>query len=213
MPHGVTPPSGTGSAEAARRLLAAGDRPVALAVGAHLPHKNLSGLLAGLAALPAPERPLLAIAGQGTDDGELAREAAALGVEDDVRLLGAVDRGTLEDLYAAATLLISPTLHEGFGLPILEAMVRGVPVACSDLPVLREVAGDDAVYLDPHDPRSIARALADTRAHGAEVERRRQAGLRRAGAYTWRAAAERTAAAYEAALAAPRSTTAKTRFV
>jgi glycosyltransferase involved in cell wall biosynthesis len=213
VPHGVTPPSGTGSAEAARRVLAAGDRPVALAVGAHLPHKNLFGLLAGLAALPAPERPLLAIAGQGTDDGELAREAAALGVEDDVRLLGAVDRGTLEDLYATATLLISPTLHEGFGLPILEAMIRGVPVACSDLPVLREVAGDAAVYLDPHDLRSIARALADTRAHDAALERRRQAGLRRASAYTWRAAAERTATVYEAALTAPRSTTAKTRFV
>ena len=129
-----------GDGAAARARLGAGSRPIVLSVASHLPHKNLEGLLAGLAAMEP--RPLLAIAGHGHGRAGRSR-ARALGV--DGRRAAARERcppHELEDLYAAASALATTTLAEGFGLPVLEAMARGVPVACSDLPVLREVAGD-----------------------------------------------------------------------
>jgi glycosyltransferase involved in cell wall biosynthesis len=180
IPNGVTVPEG-GDAARGRAFLHADDRPVVLALATNLPHKNLEGLLAGHKLLE--DRPLLAIAGHGTETlhGE------------DVRALGALPPGVLEDLWAAAGAAITTTLSEGFGLPVLEAMARGVPVAASDLPVLREVAGEHAVWLDPRDPASIAAALrAVLSADGA-------AGRERAARFTWRAAAQHTLETYEAA--------------
>ncbi len=78
----------------------------------------------------------------GRTPGGSTRSRRTLGAAGDLRTLGAVGQADLEDLYAAATLLATPTRFEGFGLPVLEAMARGVPVLCPDLPVLREVAGD-----------------------------------------------------------------------
>ena len=184
---------GDGAAALAR--LGAGSRPVVLSVASHLPHKNLDGLLAGLAAMEP--RPLLVIAGHGT--AALADPARALGVSDDVRLLGSVSAHELEDLYAAASALATTTLAEGFGLPVLEAMARGVPVACSDLPVLREVAGDCAAYLDPRSPSSIAGAVrAALAADGS-------AGRARAARFSWDSAAAQTLAVYRAAVTAART--------
>jgi glycosyltransferase involved in cell wall biosynthesis len=160
-----------------------GDRTVVLALATNLPHKNLEGLLAGHARLA--ERPLLAIAGHRTETLQ----------GDDVRALGALPPDRLEDLWAAADAAITTTLYEGFGLPVLEAMAHGVPVAASDLPVLREVAGNLAVWLDPRDPASIAAALERVlAADGAP-------GRERAARFTWRAAAERTLETYERARA------------
>jgi glycosyltransferase involved in cell wall biosynthesis len=107
--------------------------------------------------------------------------------------------GELEELYAAADALVTATRYEGFGLPVLEAMARDVPVACSDLPVLREVAGDAAVWLDPGAPASIAAALGEVLAGGEAIERLRAAGRERAARFTWEAAARATADAYERA--------------
>ena len=90
-----------------------------------------------------------------------------------------------------------PSLAEGFGLPVLEAMARGTPVACSDIPALREVAGETAAYFDPLDEASIARALEHCLA---DVELRRrfaEEGLERARLFTWSRTAEETIAAYE----------------
>ncbi len=189
MPNGIAPPR-PGDAAAAVARLRAGARPIVLSVATDLPHKNLAALLAGLARLEA--RPLLVLAGHGTD--RLAARARELGVSDDVRLLGAVPSSELEDLYAAAWGLITATRWEGFGIPVLEAMARGVPVACSDLPVLHEVAGADAAFFDPEDAAAIAAALTEL-ASG----HRRGTGRERAARYTWQAAAEGTLAAYERA--------------
>jgi glycosyltransferase involved in cell wall biosynthesis len=204
VPNGIEPPSRAGDAAAARTKLEAGRRQVLLSVATDLPHKNLTALVDGLARLEAGGRPLLAFAGHGTDRGELAARAAALGVSADVRLLGAVATGDLEDLYAAAGGLVTATRWEGFGLPVLEAMARGVPVACSDLPVLREVSAGLAELLDPGDPGSVAAAMRRLLAGGSARDERIAAGRARAARFTWEAAAEGTAAAYERAAAEAR---------
>jgi glycosyltransferase involved in cell wall biosynthesis len=209
--HGAhPPPGGARDVEAVRERLGTGTRPLVLAVATNVEHKNHPALLAALAELPEGQRPLLVIAGHGTD--ELAARAAELGVEPDVRLLGAVPGEELEDLYAAADVYATATRHEGFGLPVIEAMGRGLPVAASDLPVLREVAGDAGWWFDPDDPRSIATVLRGLIAGGPEVERRRLLGRADAGRYSWTATAGATATVYEEALEL-RSTTTKTRFV
>ncbi len=191
VPNGVTPPPASPPAPAD---VGQGARPLALSVASDLPHKNLAALVDGLALVPAGARPVLAFAGHGTDTGALRARAGERGVADDVRLLGAVDVEQLEALYAAASLVVTATRFEGFGLPVLEAMARGVPVACSDLPVLREVAGDAAVWLDPGDPPSIARAIA---AALGDAERLGVAGRERAARFSWAAAARATAEVYE----------------
>ncbi len=195
VPNGVTAPPSPPPAPADAGQ---GPRPLALSVASDLPHKNLGALVDGLALVPAGARPVLAFAGHGTDTGELRARAAERGVAGDVRLLGAVAADRLEALYAAAALVVTATRFEGFGLPVLEAMARGVPVACSDLPVLREVAGDAAVWLDPGDPATIGRAIS---AALGDAERLRAAGRVQAGRFSWAAAARATAGVYERAAA------------
>jgi glycosyltransferase involved in cell wall biosynthesis len=118
----------------------------------------------------------------------------------DVRLLGAVDAEELESLYGVSTFLLSPSFGEGFGLTVLEAMIRGIPVAASDLPVMREVAGEAAVWFDPRDSSSIAHAMRRLGSNNAEVDHLRSAGTEWARRFTWAAAAERTIGVYDAAL-------------
>jgi glycosyltransferase involved in cell wall biosynthesis len=118
-----------------------------------------------------------------------------------VRFLDWVDDRTLDGLYRAATCFVLPSLAEGFGLPVLEAMARGTPVACSDIPVLREVAGDTALYFDPHDADAIARALESCLADPELRARLGVLGQARARVFTWRSAAERTLESYERATA------------
>jgi glycosyltransferase involved in cell wall biosynthesis len=202
IPNGIEPPAGAGDAAAARARLGAGERPILLSVATDLPHKNLPALLEGLARLDPARRPLLAFAGHGTDAGGLLARAAQFGVRDDVRALGALPAARLEDLYAASAGLVTATRWEGFGLPVLEAMARGVPVACSDLPVLREVSAGLAVLLEPDDPGSIATAMRALLEPGSGRDERIAAGRAHAAGFTWAAAAAATAAAYERAAAA-----------
>nr|WP_231135201.1 glycosyltransferase family 1 protein [Motilibacter deserti] len=179
----------------ARALLGLPDRPYVLSVGTGRPHKNLPRLVEALAILPAGGRPLLVLTGGGAQ-AELGPVARQHGVDGDVRYAGWVADDALEALYRGACAYVMPSLFEGFGLPVIEAMRRGVPVACSDIPVLREVAGDAAEYFDPMSAASIAAALRqvvdDPRLRGRLVED----GAARAAAYTWDRTAELTLAAY-----------------
>jgi len=122
-------------------------------------------------------------------------------VGDDVRGLGSVAPAELDGLYALAGCVAMPTRYEGFGLPVLEAMVRGAPVACSDLPVLREVAGTAALYFDPAAPAEIAAAIGRLLGDGALAARLRELGRARAAAFSWAAAAQATLESYRRALA------------
>jgi glycosyltransferase involved in cell wall biosynthesis len=180
-----------------------GDRPVLLTVSAQRPVKNHGRLIDGLALISAERRPLLVLAGPSYDDdygAELRQRARTGGVEGDVRWLGWTTDAELEGLYSLATAFVFPSLYEGFGLPVLEAMRRGVPVACSNRSSLPEVAGDAALMFDPEDPRAIAAAIEEIRTDPGEAELMRAAGRAQAERFTWTATARGTIAAYDRAL-------------
>ena len=161
-----------------------------LAVGNRMPHKGFETLLEGLARIEPARRPLLVITGSHGDD-PLIPVVERLGLAEHVELRGWLSAGELDRLYAESTALVFPTRFEGFGLPPLEAMSRGCPVIVSDIPVMHEVAGDAAVYLDPTDPDAIADAMLMVLDAPLERERMSRAGLARAAAFSW----EQTAAA------------------
>jgi glycosyltransferase involved in cell wall biosynthesis len=176
------------------------ERPVLLTIASDLPHKNLAALIRAQSLIPRPERARLLVVGQGTDRGELPRLTGELGLLDDTRLLGPQPSGELEGLYGLAAGLIVPSLEEGFGLPVLEAMAREVPVACSDIPVLREVTAGAALYFDPYDPATIAAAMRQLAGDAQLAAGLRTRGLERSRAFSWSATAEATLASYRRAL-------------
>jgi glycosyltransferase involved in cell wall biosynthesis len=115
----------------------------------------------------------------------LERLIADLGVADSVQLTGWIAREELYRLYERAHAFIYPSMFEGFGMPVLEAMAAGIPVACSDIPPLREVAGDAALFFDPLDEDAIGAALESITADSVMRRRLAQAGPARARAFTW----------------------------
>jgi glycosyltransferase involved in cell wall biosynthesis len=168
-------------AAARRRVARLGiDRPFLLHVGRVEPRKNQLTALAAVERLPDL---LLVCAGPPADPHLAARLARS----PRCRVLGRVDDADLEHLYAAAEALVFPSLYEGFGLPVLEALRRGLPVVTAAVASLPEVAGEAAVYVpDPSDPSALATAI-QTALH--DRERLRRLGPRRAAGFTW----ERTA--------------------
>jgi glycosyltransferase involved in cell wall biosynthesis len=200
VPNGVRPAPPSPPTDGVRERHGLGQRPVALAVATNLPHKNLKVLIEALALLAPGERPMLVLVGHGTDEEALRARVAAAGLTECVRLLGGRSIEELDSLYALATCLVLPTLHEGFGLPVLEAMARSLPVACSDIPALREVAGPAALYFDPRSPEQIARRIVEVSSDSALADRLRELGRARAGAFSWSAAADGTLASYRRAL-------------
>jgi glycosyltransferase involved in cell wall biosynthesis len=185
-----------------RQRLGLGDGRLVLCVSAALVHKNLPRLLEAFAALgPGTEDVALVIAGhQGREHDRLTAEIDRLGLTGRVVLTGWIEDRDLEGLYAAADVCAYPSLYEGFGMPVLEAMVRGVPLACSNATSLPEVAGDAAVLFDPHDPRAIAAAIRTVLDDPAEASRLRAAGRAQAATFTWERCAEGVLAVYDRAL-------------
>jgi glycosyltransferase involved in cell wall biosynthesis len=203
VPLGVGGPSSAApvSEAALRTRLAAGDRPIVLCVAAKRPHKNLARLLGALARIDQERRPLLVLPGYSTPhEAELRNRAAALGVTESARFLDWVDAGELEGLYAVAACFVFPSLMEGFGFPVLEAMARGVPVACSGRGSLAEVAGDAALRFDPESEPEIAAAIERLLSDPYEAARLRAAGRSRAAEFSWARTATDTLACYERAL-------------
>ena len=206
VPHGFGTPrigSGTSIVELRTRF-DFGDRPFILVSAIRVPHKNLPSLIDALSLIPRERRPLLAITGPGgSDDDELVQRIRKHQIEADVRLLGWLAQPDLEGLFAGATCFVFPTLYEGFGLPVLEAMARDLPVACSDIGVLREVSGDAALLFDPHRPRSISDAIERLLGSPRERERLVRAGRVRAAWFTWQRAAQGTLSSFDRAMLAP----------
>lgn len=176
--------------------------PYVLALGTREPRKNLARTVEAFAALPAEVRGdrVLAIAGHA-GWGEGGTEAAVRRAGNLVRVLGFVPDEELPALYAEADLFAYVSLHEGFGLPVLEAMSAGAPVLTSDRSSLPEVAGDAALLVDPTSTPAIAAAMARVLDDAALAKDLRAAGRERATAFTWARAAELTLEALAGAAA------------
>jgi alpha-1,3-rhamnosyl/mannosyltransferase len=140
----------------------------------------------------------LVIAGDDPRHPEVRQRAAAL-PEGSVVLPGRLPESAVPDLYRGAALVVLPSRAEGFGLPVIEAMACGVPVICSDLPVLREIADGVALFCDPYDPAAFADAMASMLDVPSNSSLR-QLGIERARSFTWERAARQTVEAYEAVL-------------
>ena len=200
---GHPPIEATESRQALRARLGADDRSLLLTVSAKRPHKNLMRLLGALARIPTERRPLLILPGYPTPhEEELRARAGVLGVEQDVRFLGWVSEQELENLYRAADAFVFPSLQEGFGLPVLEAMARGVPVATSSRTSLAEVAGDAALLFNAESERSIAAALDRVLSEPELAARLSESGPPQAARFSWEATAEGSVASYRRALLA-----------
>lgn len=172
--------------------------PYILYVGNAYPYKNLESVID---ALPLVPEPLYFVNPCSRDVfyPRLRRHALEKGVSERLILPGFVPDDDLAVLYRRARAYVFPSLAEGFGIPALEAMASGLPVACSDIPVLREVCGDAAIYFEPKNPLDIASAI---RRLTSDEQMRRSlasAGRRRSAAFTWRRTAELTQAAYHQA--------------
>jgi glycosyltransferase involved in cell wall biosynthesis len=184
-----------------RERLGFGDRPVLLSMAAKRPHKNVEGLIDALAGIPPERRPLLVVPGYATEhEPALLLHAAARNVADDVRFPGWLPTADVEGLWRMCVAHVFASFYEGFGLPVLEAMARGVPGACSDRASLPEVAGDAALTFDPSDPTAIRGAIERLLGDAALREDLRSRGLERAKGFSWERTAEGTAAAYGRAL-------------
>jgi glycosyltransferase involved in cell wall biosynthesis len=165
--------------------------PYVLFLGNDKPHKNLDGLLRAWPRMHAahPEQSLVLA---GVLPGRTLPEGA--------KAVGWVPDGAVPGLVAGARALVLPSFAEGFGLPVLEAQAAGTPVACSDLPALREAAGDAAVFFDPHDIDSMVAAIEKILKEEKLGKILRKGGREHAAQFTWARAAERTAQIYDGVL-------------
>lgn len=204
VPNGsATPPATPPAIDVRAQLGIPAGRPVVLSTGNRMPHKNFEGLLRAIAEIPEQSRPVSVIPGSHGPD-PLAATVAELGLEDDVILPGWVSADELEALYALAAVYACPSLAEGFGLPVVDALRRGCRVVAHDIPVLREVGGTAARYADATDAAAFGTAIADALTAAADPERDSSARAW-AASFTWDKAAEGTAAVLRDALDDPRA--------
>ncbi len=179
--------------------------PYLLTVSNFLPHKNLARLVEAYSALPPAEtaRLRLVLAGAPRGHGPARPVSPGALARPGVILPGFVAPEDLPLLYAGATALVCPSLAEGFGLPVLEAMACGTPVVCARAGALPEVAGDAAVYVDPAEVADIAAALSRV-LHDAELRRALRArGLVRARVFDPRTTTARVVDLLEELAAGP----------
>lgn len=197
------------SRDAAREAVAAClrrhgvDGPFVLWVGTVEPRKNLPGLVAAMDRIPGDGGrggavPLVLVGPAGWE-ADARRITGPMG--DRAVLVGSVSEAERDAWLEAATVLCLPSLHEGFGLPVLEAMAAGTPVVTSSGTATEEVAGGAALVADPADPGAIGEALGAVLADEGLAGRLTAAGLDRAASLTWEATAEATVAVYREAVA------------
>jgi glycosyltransferase involved in cell wall biosynthesis len=163
-------------------------RPFLFYPAASWPHKNHLALLAALRLLR--DRGLfdgdLVLSGIAPGANQrIAAEVERLRLGDRVRSLGYLAADELPCLYAAAELVVFPSLFEGFGIPLLEAMACGCPVVCSNATSLPEIAGDAALLFDPRSPEAMADRIAEVLGSAQVRSRLREAGLARAAQFRW----------------------------
>jgi glycosyltransferase involved in cell wall biosynthesis len=167
-----------------------------LYVGSNKPHKNLTALIDAYGRVQAAP-PLVVAGSEDPRYMQARRKIEALGLKGRVFVAGAIKESDLPALYCGARAFVFPSLYEGFGLPPLEAMACGTPVACSSISSLRETVGDSALLFDAEDPASIAAAIErlinDERLRMELQER----GFRRATEMSWDSTARKTLDLYK----------------
>ena len=203
VPGGVSPaPQALSPSDALReRARVVGDgHEMLLMVGVIDNRKNAVNALRALQLLP-PQYRLVLAGGNGYGSDAVHAFIASQRLEQRVKLLGYVTSEALAALYQSASALLFPSLEEGFGFPVLEAMARGLPVVTSNTSSLPEVGGDAALYADPGDPHSIAqevrRAVEDPDLRQEMIRK----GALRARTFTWERTARETLRVYEELLA------------
>jgi glycosyltransferase involved in cell wall biosynthesis len=199
IPLGVDPPAVVLSPEERRqertRILGR-DGEMVLSVGVIQTRKNTLNMLKALETLP-PKYTLVLSGGDGYGSEAIHEFIRTECLGQRVKLLGHVEDSRLARLYQAASVFLFPSLEEGFGIPVLEAMAGGVPVVTSNVSSMPEVGGEAASYVNPLDPADIAskvvQAVEDPALRAALVQR----GLARAREFTWQRTAEATLAVYD----------------
>jgi alpha-1,3-rhamnosyl/mannosyltransferase len=171
------------------------------------PRKNFPRLIEAYASLPEDLRkrfPLVIAGGKGWKNRDIFEMVARRGVEERVRFLGYVAEEDRAPLYGEASVFALPSLYEGFGMPVLEAMACGTPVVTSPGGALPEAGGEAVMYVDPLDPESIAKGIASVLTRPELRERLSTAGIKRAGEFQWAAGARILARVFESiGLASP----------
>jgi glycosyltransferase involved in cell wall biosynthesis len=174
-----------------------------LFVGTLEPRKNLPGLLSAYRILldrQVTKEPLVIIGGRGWLYEETFEQVEKLGLTDQVRFLEGVPDADLPPLYNGAALLTTPSFYEGFGLPALEAMTCGTPVAVSDRGSLPEIVGKAGVKVNPEESEAIAEGIGRILQDEALSQALRNRGIARASQFSWEHAAKKTLAIYRRVL-------------
>jgi glycosyltransferase involved in cell wall biosynthesis len=174
--------------------------PMILSVGAIQRRKNIVRLIEAFEATPREWKLMLA-GSSGFDSQEAIRRIETSPRKSDIEVLGYVSDRDLENLYARASIFAFPSLDEGFGMPILDAMARRVPVLTSNRSAMPEVAGDAALLVDPLEVGSIGEGLCRLTASGELRDKLIGAGIARAREFTWDKAVGKTWDTYEELLA------------
>jgi len=182
------------------------ERPYALFVGNPKPHKNLDNVVKAFArALEIEEFPhtLVCVGKRDAATQKVRQRAEQLGLSDRLLLQGRVAQEALPAIYQGAELFLYPTLYEGFGLPVVEAMASGVPVVTSNTSALKEVAGGHAHLVNPLDVEGIAKAIARCLSDDDHRQALAQRGRERAEHFRWDKAAQETLEIYRRVLEGP----------
>lgn len=173
-------------------------RPYLLMVGTLEPRKNHLTAMRALLQLKSAGLPhcLLIAGGQGWLFEPIQAQVATLGLTNDVQFTGYVPAADLPALYSGAAAVLQPTLYEGFGFPVLEAMACGAPVVCSNSSSLPEAAGDAALLVPPTDAAALAAAVRQLITEPGLADRLRTRGINRAAAFRWERCAQATVEVY-----------------
>lgn len=181
--------------------LAAAGEPYFVFVGTVERRKNVANVLRALAQVSCGTR-LEIVGSPGNADGEARQLVEQLGLQSRVRFRGPLPTAEVAALYRGARALVYPSLMEGFGLPILEAMACGAPVLTSDRSSMAEVAGDAAMLADPEDVDALAGAMQRLAQDDDHRQILRKRGFMRAAGFSWERAARETLEVFAEALAA-----------
>jgi glycosyltransferase involved in cell wall biosynthesis len=166
-----------------------------LYTGNHKPHKNLEGIIKTYHMISKQLESDLVIAGTRSNYQDpfslpYLEQVKKLGIENRIHFIGQISDLELANVYNQAKFFVFPSLYEGFGIPPLEAMTCGIPVACSDIPPIKEILGDASVFFDPLDIVNMANQLTKLEKHPDMREDYKERGLQKANQYSWELSAK-----------------------